>query len=433
MKQRGSAFPALVIVAFLLFPVFEIAAQDEQAQFEEEIRQRILEISIDEVSADFDEVVNVISEQYVDSGYGGADWESLVSKYGPQVESSKDAEEAYKHLSEMISALGNPLTYVVPPWLRPPPPEPVEDEGEPAVVLEYAGVGIMLQRQMTTGDVWVIQIFSETPAEKSGVLLGDIIAAVNGWQVPVEDEDAVSQIASRVRGPIGTDVTLTLRDPDGNNRDVTITRDHIDLRPSVEFKKIDGTIGYLRIPAFTEELIVEASKALPELLQTRYLILDLRNVGFAGFLNLEAMAQVAQWFVGAAQLGGFVQRDVAFAIPFREDAMAAYQRPMAVITNSGTQWNGEILAAILRDYKRARLVGNTTNGGFDIGKEVELPSGGQLVLTVGLYVTPKNDLLPIDGIEPDDLVEIPDLATVRSGKDVYIDKAVEVLRSNLRP
>ncbi|MBN1685907.1 MAG: PDZ domain-containing protein, partial [Spirochaetales bacterium] len=354
-------------------------------------------------------------------------WDSLVAEYRAKITSSRDAAEVYEHLAGLIAALGNPLTYVIPPWYMPAQDVPTGEEESSGIELEYAGVGILLQ-QMTTGDVWVVQVFRETPAEKSGVLLGDVIVGVDGWKVPVED--AVSQIASRVRGPVGTDVKITLRDPDGKERDVTITRDHIDLRPSVAFRKIEGTVGYLRVPALNEELVAEASKALPQLLQTRYLILDLRNVAGG---TLEAMSQIAQWFVGAAHLGGFVSREGAFALPYREDAVAAYQRPIAVITNSGTYGTGEMLASILRDYKRARLVGNATQGGFHLDNEIDLPSGGKLVMTVGLYVTPKGDLLPVRGIEPNDPVEIPDLATVRAGRDIYIEAAVQVLRSGARP
>lgn len=419
--------PACLAAVFFLSPAFQAAAQDDQAAIEEELRQRVAEVSIDEAAADFDAVVKVISEQYVDSGYGGADWESLVAEYRTKIASPKDAAEVYEHLAGLIAALGNPLTYVIPPWYMPVQDASAGEEESSGIELEYAGVGILLQ-QMTTGDVWVVQVFRETPAEKSGVLLGDVIVGVDGWKVPVED--AVSQIASRVRGPVGTDVKITLRDPDGKERDVTITRDHIDLRPSVEFRKIEGTVGYLRVPALNEELVAEASKALPQLLQTRYLILDLRNVGGG---TLEAMSQIAQWFVGAAHLGGFVSREGAFALPYREDAVAAYQRPIAVITNSGTYGTGEMLASILRDYKRARLVGNTTQGGFHLDNEIDLPSGGKLIMTVGLYVTPKGDLLPVRGIEPNDPVEIPDLATVRAGRDIYIEAAVQVLRSGARP
>ncbi len=430
MRRSKTALFTLCIAMFILYPVFQVAGQaagvDEQARQEEELKLRISEVTVNEVVADFDAVVKAVNEGYFDSEFGGADWKKLVAEYRPRVESAGGAGEAYEKLAELVAALGNPMTYVLPPWLRPRQTESEED-GNAGIELEYAGVGILLQ-QMTTGDVWVMQVFTGTPAEKSGVLLGDVIIGVDGWKVPVED--AVPQISSRVKGPVGTNVTLRLRDPDGKERDITITRARIDLRPSVVFRKIESTIGYLRIPALTEELVTEASKALPQLLQTRFLIVDLRNVS-AG--TLEAMSQVAQWFIGAAQIGGFVSRDGGFMLPFRDDAIAAYQRPIAVLTNSGTYGLGEILATILHDYKRARLVGTTTGGGFHLGEALDLPSGGRFTMTVGIYVTPKNDLLPVRGVEPDVPVQVPDLATIRAGKDIYIDTAVEVLRTNPRP
>ena len=120
------------------------------------------------------------------------------------------------------------------------------------------------------------------------------------------------------------------------------------------------------------------------------------------------------------------------ALPFREDSIAAYQRPIAILVNSGTYGLGEMLAKILRDYKRGPTVGNQTQGGFQIGQLVDLPSGAVLHMTVGLYVSPLNQLLPLGGIVPDTDVELPDLKTVRNGTDVYIEKAVEALRSNPR-
>ena len=380
-------------------------------------------IPIAEILADFDALWQSISEGYVDPGFGGADWEALRGEFRTKVESLDDAVEAYTVIAEMIGELGNEMTFVVPPWLRPQDSETTES-GE--IELEYAGVGILLQ-QMQSGEVWVLQVFRDTPAERSGVLIGDVVAGVGDWRV--EGENPVSEISSRVRGPAGTDVSLTLRDPDGDERDVTITRGKIDLRPSVEFKRVESTFGYLRIPALSEDLVAEAAKALPQLLSTRYLLLDLRNVASG---TIEGMSQVAQWFLGSAQLGGFISREGGMALPFREDSIAAYQRPIAILVNSGTYGLGEMLAKILRDYKRGPTVGNQTQGGFQIGQLVDLPSGAVLHMTVGLYVSPLNQLLPLGGIVPDTDVELPDLKTVRNGTDVYIEKAVEALRSNPR-
>ena len=412
----------------LAFGILVVSLALTWAAFAQEADQQAgpaVDVSVAEVLADFDVVWETISEGYVDPGFGGVDWESLKDEYRSKVEEAEDALSAYEAIDELTEKLGNEYTFVVPPWLRPEQAsEPEEDSS--GIELEYAGVGILLQ-QMTNGDVWVLQVFSETPAEAAGVLVGDVISGVEDWRV--EGENPVSEISKRVRGPVGTDITLTVRDPEGGERNVTIERARIDLRPSVEYRVVEGSIGYLRIPALSEELVDEASRALPQLLSARSLILDLRNVSGG---NLEAMVKVAQWFIGAAQMGGFVSRDGAAGLPFREDAVAAFQRPMTVLTNTRTYGIGEILAVVLNDYKRARIVGNPTQGGFQIGQFVDLPSGALLQMTIGLYVTPKGELLPLGGLTPNDTVELPDLATVRSGRDVYIEKAIEVLRTNPR-
>jgi len=413
-------------IVFALFAsILTSAGFSQDSSIEESDAGIDVAIAVDEILADFDALWQAIQNQYVDPGFGGADWEALRGEYRERVEVADGAVEAYGVISELVGELGNELTFVVPPWLRPADEPPVQrEEGE--VELQYAGVGILLQ-QMQNGDVWVLQVFRDTPAESAGVLIGDVIAGVEDWRV--EGDDAVSQISSRVRGPIATDVRITLRDPDGAERDVTITRGEIDLRPSVEYRTVESSFGYLRIPALTEQLVAEASKALPSLLRSRYLLFDLRNVASG---TVEGMTQVAQWFLGSARLGGFVSREGAIPLPFRHDSIAAYQRPVAILVNSGTYGVGEMLAKILRDYKRGPVVGNPTQGGFQIGELVDLPSGGVLHMTVGLYVSPTNELLPIHGIRPDTVVELPDLKLVRSGVDVYIDSAIEMLRSNPR-
>jgi carboxyl-terminal processing protease len=228
---------------------------------------------------------------------------------------------------------------------------------------------------------------------------------------------------------VGTKVTLTLKDPAGVERNVDIVRAQIDLRPSVDHRVIEGTIGYIRLPVLSKDLVDEASKALPSLLSTNGLILDLRSVG-AG--NLEQMVVIAQWFLGAAQMGGFVSREGGQALPFNQDANATYVRPMVVLTNSRTYGIGEMLAFLLRQYKRAGIVGETSAGAFEIANESTLPSGGILDVAIARFVASQGAMLPLTGLAPDVKVDPADLATLRAGKDVVIDKAVETLRSNPR-
>lgn len=393
------------LLLLLLFVPFLAVAQQS-----EEITELIL--------ADFDAVWSVVSENFVDPEFGGKDWEGLRDLYRPKVAEASDAESAYLAIAEMLGELESPLTYIVPPWLS----QPLDDDSDD-FQLEYAGVGILLQ-QMESGDILVLQVFSETPAESSGVLVGDVIVGVDGWRV--EGEDPMTSVTQRVRGPVGTSVTLTLRDPDGAERDVPITRARIDLRPSVRYRFVDGTLGYLRIPMLTRDLVDEASRSLPQLLQSSGLILDLRAVS-AG--SIESMIQLGQWFLGAGSMGGIVSREGAYQLPYRTDAIAAYQRPIVVVVDSMTYGFAEILVLLLSEYKRATIVGTQSAGGYEVDRQAELPSGGVLHVTIGRYVSPRGKLLPQEGLGVDFEVETPDLATIRSGRDVYVEEAIRVLRS----
>jgi carboxyl-terminal processing protease len=410
-----------LLPALILLPV--VSSQETETPTEPEPEAEV-DLTVQEALADFDAAWNIISQDFYHPEFAGVDWEAAREEYRPRVESAENAQAAYEILATMVDSLGSESTGVVPPWEVPSAPdEPEDDEGP---LLEYGGVGILLSRT-TEGEILVLQVFRETPAEEAGALVGDIIVGVDDWRV--EGEDAMDQVVSRVRGVVGTDVDLTLRDPDGEERTVTITRGRIDLRPSVEARVLESGAGYIRVPVLTEELVDEASRSLPNLLSTRNMILDLRGVSSG---NLEAMSTLARWFLGSTQLGGFLTQGGAQALPFEQNAIAAYRNTMTVLTDPGTSGVPEILAAILSSYRRAGIVGGRTAGGMEFARVTELPTGGLLGVSVARYITPEGELAPSDGLDPDVPVELPDLATVRSGRDVYIEAAVEAMQDSPR-
>jgi len=381
-------------------------------------------LSVADVLKDFDAAWQNIKDNFVDPKMYGVDWDALKTQYRPKVAAAADAQAAYKLFSEMVDKLNSPNTGVVAPWDKPGASGGADALAEP--LLQYGGAGILLQ-PLQSGDVFVLSVFKGTPAEKAGVLVGDVITGVDDWRVA--GADAMDQVTKRVRGEVGTKVTLTLKDPAGKERTVDIVRAQIDLTPSVDYRVIDGTIGYMRIPVLSKDLVDAASKDLPQLLSANGLILDLRSVG-AG--NLDQMVVIAQWFLGATHMGGFVARQGGQALGYNADAVAAYQRPMVVLTNSRTYGIAEILTFLLRQYKRAGIVGEKTAGAFELADESALPSGGVLDVAVARYMTGQGALLPLDGLTPDVKVDPPDLATLRAGHDVAIEKAVDTLRTNPR-
>lgn len=401
-----------------------VPAEDEPASEPFADSENVPDLPREDILEDFDAVWSTVEETYVDSEFDGVAWDEIREEYRTKIAEAEDTLAAYRLIAEMLDTLEGYNNFIVPPWLAP------DDEAESAdaggVEYEYGGVGILLQ-ELQSGEVMVLNVFRDTPAEGAGVLIGDKIVGVNDWRVA--GDNPVQSIADRVRGPVGTPVTITLQDLDGAERDVEITRAQIDLRPSVEYELVDGRIGYLRIPVLSSDLVDEASKALPQLLSSSGLILDLRSVSSG---TLDATIRIGQWFLGSAHMGGFLSREGAAALPFRSDAIAAYQRPIVVLTNWRTYGVGEILAFLLREYKRGKIVGNQTEGGFEVGQFTDLPSGGLLHSVIGRYVSPQGALLPLEGLTPDEAVDPPDLETIRSGEDVYIDKAVDVLRNSPR-
>ena len=373
---------------------------------------------------DFDFVWRAISEWYVEPDYGGVGWDAIHDDYRLRVQRASDQDGAYNVIGEMLAELGNTTTFVIPPALVPALRQQAEQQG-PAEQ-EYAGVGILIAETDGPG-VAVLGTFREAPAEKAGVLLGDVLVGVNGYRFT--DDDDTQAVTNRVRGPVGSDVTLTLRDPDGVERQVTITRGRIDLRPSVETRVVQRTIGYIRVPSLSMDLIQQVSRALPSLLSTQGIVLDLRGVPGG---SPDAMAVLAQWFLGPTPIGAVVTREERHAIPYSPDAIAAYRGHLVVLTDSRTSGVAEVLAAALRDAGRSRIVGTVTRGGSQIASIVEMPSGGLLQIAIANYTTARGTVLRDKGITPDIELVPPDLATLRAGRDPHLDRAIEVIRSGGR-
>ncbi len=373
-------------------------------------------------TADFEAVWDAVRDSYFDSEFDPANWDALRQAYRGRVQDAQDDESAYRIISEMLGELDNDDVFLIPPSDVPEllagPAEGPEEE--------YAGVGILIAER-EDGSVVATGTFRDAPAEQAGVLPGDVIVAVDGEALP--EEDATDTAVERIRGPVGTEVTLTLRAPDGEIRDIVITRGRIDLRPSVDARIERPGIGYLRIPMLTVELVQEASRAFPRLLGAEGIVLDLRAVrGGAP----EAAVILAQWFLGPAEIATVVTREESFPLPHRPDAIAAYRRHLVIITDDRTSGMGEVLAAVLREYGRATVVGGGTAGASQIGSFLPLPSGGMLHLVVGQYQTPEGRMVGREPVAPDVEVEPPDLQAIRAGDDPYLDRAEQIIREGGR-
>jgi carboxyl-terminal processing protease len=258
-----------------------------------------------------------------------------------------------------------------------------------------SGVGIAVT-EVDRG-LRVATVYKRTPAREAGIQPGEIITGVNGESIAGKDADAVT---SRIRGPAGTQVTLTIADRGGMSREVTLTRREVEI-PQVagRLEEVGGVkLGYVRLAGFFPGAHGELRKEVERLYSegAQGIVLDLRGNG--GGLLTEAIL-VSSIFVPDGTIvstRGRTQRTRTF------DATgnALPRHPMVVLINGDTASASEIVTAALEQSGIATVVGTTSFGKGTFQEVIPLENGGALDLTVGEYLTRDGTSIDGTGIAP---------------------------------
>ncbi len=265
---------------------------------------------------------------------------------------------------------------------------------------EFSGIGI--EMTMENGQVKVVSPIEDTPAFRVGLQPGDIILTINGEST---QELSLSEVVSRIRGPKGTDVELTIIHTNSNNPEtVTITRDSIPLI-SVKAKELEEGYHWLRITRFSERTTDDLHAALEEAQKSgiKGIVLDMRN-NPGGLVN-EAVS-VSDTFLSGGDIVSIRGRSLRAMSTYRAKKQNSdITVPMVVLVNAGSASASEIVAGALRDHKRALILGEKTFGKGSVQNIIPLADGSGLKLTIALYYTPNGSSIQAEGITPD--MEIP--------------------------
>ncbi len=259
---------------------------------------------------------------------------------------------------------------------------------------DLVGVGI----EIRTGDKhpFVVRVFPGTPAERGGLVAGDIILAVDGQST---EGRPLPDVAQQIRGPRGTQVILTLQ-RGGKEFDVVLQRAEVHV-PSVEYEMLAGGTGYVKVTSFGTRTAEEFDAAMRSLQADGMLslIIDLRDNG-GGYL--QECVDVVDNFLAEGTLvvstvdgRGNREKVITREKPLFEGL------PMVVLINGLTASASEILAGALQDYGVATLVGETTFGKGVVQTIIPVSSGGALKLTISKYLTPAGKDIDSSGLQPD--------------------------------
>ncbi|MDQ3376552.1 MAG: S41 family peptidase [Actinomycetota bacterium] len=263
----------------------------------------------------------------------------------------------------------------------------------------YVGIGVQLEAR--EDEVVVTAPIEGSPAEEAGVESGDVVVGVDGRSV--RDEE-ISGIVSRVKGPEGTRVKLTVS-RNGNERVFDLRREEIDS-PVVTWARVPGTdVAHVLLSSFSDDSAEELRAAFGEAREAgaRRFILDLRdNPGG----RLDQAVEVAGFFLEPDSIA-YVRKDASGG---REEIGVEGEpgltdAPLVVLVNDGSASSSEIVAGALRDNDRATVVGQTTFGTGTVLSEFELDDGSSILLGVAEWLTPDGDFIRETGIEPD--VKVP--------------------------
>ncbi|MCQ8783745.1 S41 family peptidase [Mangrovibrevibacter kandeliae] len=270
---------------------------------------------------------------------------------------------------------------------------------------QFGGLGIEVTMQDDL--VKVVSPFEGTPADKAGVLAGDLIAQINGEDVRgLTLTDAVE----KMKGDIGTSVELTIiRDGATKPIRLNITRDEIKV-PSVRHS-VENDVGYIKLLKFNEQTTRGMEEAIADIKQKvgedklKGFVLDLRrNPG--GLLD-EAVS-VSDAFLQNGEIVSTRGRNPEETRRYNArsgDDIGG--KPLVVLVNGGSASASEIVAGALQDQRRATVVGSRSFGKGSVQTIIPLGANGALRLTTALYYTPSGRSIQGRGIDPDIAVEQP--------------------------
>ena len=246
-----------------------------------------------------------------------------------------------------------------------------------------------------------------SPAEESGINVYESIVAVDGKSV--KDYGSYDEVVKAVRGDENTDVVLTVKNADGETRDVTVTRKQYD-QVSVYGKIIDDDIGYIVIEHFIADTDTRLKDTIAQLQKqgAKKLIFDLRNNPGGQLTTL----------VGS--LDPLLPEGTIISLTDKQGKTETYtsdadelDMPMSVIVNADSYSAAEFFAADLQYYGKAKVIGEKTCGKGYSQITYPLSNGGAFTLSVNCYYMPDGKSLIDKGVTPDVEVSLSEEKTAR--------------------
>jgi carboxyl-terminal processing protease len=322
-------------------------------------------------------------------------WNLIDSRY-VDPDAIKPRKMTYAAISGMVDSLGDTghSTFLTPQMVA---------LSKDVSTGNFAGIGAEIG--VKKGRVVIVSPIDGTPASRAGLRPGDVILAVDAKSIA---SLSLSDVVSRIRGPVGTSVTLQILPAKAEKpHEVTLVRAEIPI-DTVHWSPIPGTsLADVRISSFakgTSEALAKALEAVKDSEATG-IVLDLRDD--PGGLLEEAIGVTSLFVDQGVVLKDRDRAGKVTTVPV-EPGGQVWKGPLAVLINGGTASAAEIVAGALRDRRQAPLIGEKSFGTGTVLQEFPLPDGSAMLLAVGEWLTPNGESFWHKGLKPTTEVALAD-------------------------
>ena len=284
----------------------------------------------------------------------------------------------------------------------------------------FDGIGAYVD--MIDGKFTITAPIKGSPAEKAGLLAGDIVKKINGVEVLGQSQN---EIIDKVRGPRGTKVLLTII-RNKQEQDIEVIRGKITI-PSVtvEWKKSVPIVGIHQFNNDTKKQFDEIIKneILPQ--HPKGLVLDFRN-NPGGFLTVAV--EIGEYFLAKGDLIFSMEYkdEIQEYVASRTGELFGFDN-IYVLQNKGTASAAEIIISMLQDYGITKVIGTQSLGKGTVQEVSNFSNGGLLKLTIAKWLSPLGRWIHETGITPDIKIEDITPEEKKQGIDKAIDIAVKAI------
>jgi len=290
----------------------------------------------------------------------------------------------------------------------------------------YVGVGLYIANNIETNEILVVGVIEGSPANKAGILVGDIVKKVDDIDYTGEQ---LTLASNNMKGVEGTKVKVTV-ERDGKNIDFDITREKIKFN-CISSEKLENNIGYIRISSFDGGVADDFENAYKELSSQgiKSLVIDLRNNGGGLVDQCLSIAELIVPKGSKMLITKDKQNNEEISTSSKQPIVNV---PIVILVNEYTASASEILTAAIRENVNAKVVGTQTYGKGVIQGIYPLEDQiTALKITMQEYYTPNHNKIHKVGITPDIVLELPEewkgQLTVEREFDNQLNKAVELL------